>query len=118
MTLETALANVEQQVQAVSAALLATDAPEMERCSAALRQAAAELAEIMGRTDAASLPPALAQRLKVASASVAMQRDNLARVAALTDRQVATVLPQAGSGESVTYGSGAGTVARIYKSAG
>lgn len=123
MNLETALAHVEQEVQAVSAALLATDAPEMERRSAALRQAAAALTELMGRTDTATLPPALAQRLKAVSTSIAMQRDNLARVAAITERQVATVVPQAGGSESPTYGNGTGTsnkgaVARLYKSAG
>lgn len=123
MNLETALAHVEQQVQAVSTALLATDAPEMERCTAALRQAAAGLADAMARTDATTLPPALAQRLKAVGNSIGMQRDNLARVAALTERQVATVVPQAGGNDSPTYSSGPGTgnkssVARLYKSAG
>jgi len=116
MSLEAALANVEQQVEAVSAALLATDAPVLEQRSTALRQAAAELAELMGRTDVGSLPPALAKRLQAVGASVAMQRDNLARVAALTDRQAATVLPPS---DATTYGARAGgAAARIYKSAG
>jgi hypothetical protein len=113
MSLESALVNVEQQVEAVSAALLATDAPVLEKCSAALRQAAAELAHEMARTDAASLPSALAQRLQAVNASLAMQRDNLARLAFLTDRQVATVLP---ASDASTYGARVGgAAARIYK---
>jgi uncharacterized membrane protein YccC len=115
-SLETALANVEQQVEAVSAALLATDPPVLELRSTALRQAAAELAEVMRRTHVGSLPPDLAKRLQAVGASVDMQRDNLARVAALTDRQVAAVLPPS---DATTYGARAGgNAARIYKSAG
>lgn len=116
MSLEAALANVEQQVEAVSAALLATDALVLEQRSTALRQAATELAEVMRRTDGGSLPPALAKRLQAVGTSVAMQRDNLARVAAITDRQVAAVLPPS---DATTYGARAGgAAARIYKSAG
>ncbi len=116
MDLETALSHVEKHVEAVSAALLATDAPALERCGADLRNAAADLAQVLGVTDPASLPPTLAQRLQAVSANVAMQRDNLARVAALTDRQVATVLPPT---DSSTYGARPGNgAARIYKAAG
>ncbi|MFN4120674.1 hypothetical protein [Acidovorax sp.] len=116
MDLESALSHVEQQVEAVSAALLATDAPALERCGTALRNAAADLAQVLGRTDRTSLPPSVAQRLQAVSDSVAMQRDNLARVAALTDRQVATVLPPT---DTSTYGARPGNgAARIYKAAG
>ncbi|MFY3384915.1 hypothetical protein [Paracidovorax sp. MALMAid1276] len=116
MDLETALSHVEEQVQAVSAALLATDAPALERSGTALRHAASDLAQVLSRTDPASLPPSLAQRLQAVSSSVAMQRDNLARVAALTDRQVATVLPPT---DASTYGARPGNgAARIYKAAG
>jgi hypothetical protein len=116
LSLEAALANVETEVEAVSAALLATDPPVLELRSTALRQAAAELAEVMRRTHINALPPDLAKRLQAVGASVDMQRDNLARVAALTDRQVAAVLPPS---DATTYGARAGgTAARIYKSAG
>jgi hypothetical protein len=115
-SLEAALANVEQQVEAVSAALLATEPLVLELRSTALRQAAADLAEVMRHTHVGSLPPDLAKRLQAVGASVDMQRDNLARVAALTDRQVAAVLPPS---DAPTYGARAGgTAARIYKSTG
>lgn len=116
MPLQTALTNVEKQVHAVSAALLATDGPVLEQCSTALREAATELASVMGCIDLSAITPELARRLQAVNASVAMQRDNLARVAALIDRQVATVLPPS---DASTYGAGAaGTGARIYKAAG
>lgn len=116
MSLQAALAHVEHQVEAVSAALLAIDPPELELRSTALRHAAAELADVMRHTDVGALPPDLVKRLQAVGASVTMQRDNLARVAAITERQVAVVLPPS---DTTTYGARAGgPAARIYKSAG
>lgn len=126
MSLEEALTVVEQHIEKVSAALLALDAPALEAASTALRDAAARFTWVLEQSQglpAANLPPQFQQRLAVIGQQLAVQRDNLARVAVLTERQVAALVPQAGA-ESSTYGnpqSGMGKsagVARIYRSAG
>jgi hypothetical protein len=127
MSLEEALTSVEQQIEQVSAALLALDAPSLETASTALRDAAARFTWVLEqsqRQQAREIPPQFQQRLVAIGQQLAIQRDNLARVAALTDRQVAVVVPQAGAAQSATYGNPqaagtkAGGVARIYRSLG
>lgn len=127
MSLEEALTVVEQHIEQVSAALLSLDAPALESASAALRDAAARFAWVLDQSKApcaAQLPPQFEQRLSAIGRQLAAQRENLARVSVITDRQVAVLVPQAGGAQSATYGNPqagpgkSGAVARIYSSAG
>lgn len=118
MLLLQALETVEKQLEDASAALQSVDAVLLEQRSHLLRQAVAHFAQAMeGRQG--SLPADLIPRIRQVSAQLALQRDQLARVAAVVDKQLAGVLPP--SDNTSTYGnlvrSGA-TGARIYRSAG
>ena len=121
MQLEDALTTVEKQLQDVSAALLAADPQALETGSAQLRNAAAHLSQVMEQISREGVAPAgLQKRLQVVGALLAVQRESLARLAAITDRQAAGLLPPADA--AATYGSAmggrnAGSVARIYRSA-
>ncbi len=108
MSLEEALTAVEQHIEQVSGALLSLDAPALETASTALRDAAARFTWVLEQSkgiSAAQLPPQFEQRLAAIGQQLAVQRDNLARVSVITDRQVAVVVPQAGSAQSATYGN-------------
>jgi hypothetical protein len=133
MTLETLLGRVEQDLQEVSAALLAADAPGLEKSTSSLRTAVVAFAQALEvwraqqraqKQGAAqdALPAALQQRIRAASALLAMQRENLARLSAAHGRQLAALLPLASAAET-TYeaavnGRPAGSAARMYRSAG
>jgi hypothetical protein len=124
MPLEESLAALEQLIEKVSAALLAADAPSLEKHSVALRDAAAQFARALEQTSARGqpLPAAVQERIHAIDERLAVHRDSLARLSVNTDRQVAGLVPQAGA--AATYGDGRGSppgkpgVARIYKSAG
>jgi len=120
MQLDQALEAVEKQLEDVSAAMLAGDPSALEQCSAQLRLAVAGFSQLMDGVRGRPLPADVAARIQRANERLAMQRDNLARVVALVDRQVASVLPPADN--TATYGktgAGPGSVAaRIYRSAG
>jgi hypothetical protein len=127
MSLEQALIAVEQHIEEVSAALLSLDAPLLETASTSLRDAAARFTWVLEQAKAqpaSDLPPQFQQRLAAIGQQLALQRENLARVSVLTDRQVAVVVPQAAGAQPATYGNPqagaakAGGVARIYRSAG
>lgn len=123
MSLEESLTAVEQLVEKVSAALLAADPPTLEKNSVALRDAAAQFTYALEQSAQRGLPlPAqLQKRVDAISAMLAIHRESLARLSANAERQVAGLVPQAGS--PATYGDGRGAqpgkpgVARIYKSA-
>ena len=123
MSLEESLSAVEQLIDKVSAALLAADPQSLEQHSVALRDAAALFANALEQSTARGLPlPAAVQkRVKAISEMLVVQRDNLARLSAVTDRQTAGLLPPANAAS--TYGDGLSTragkpgVARIYRSA-
>jgi hypothetical protein len=124
MSLEESLSAVEQLIEKVSAALLAADPQSLEKNSVALRDAAAQFARVLEQTAARGLPvPAqLQKRARAVDDMLAVHRESLARLAVNADRQVAGLVPQAGTPS--TYGDGRGAqagkpgVARIYKSAG
>lgn len=133
MTLEALLGQVEQDLQEVSAALLAADAPGLEKSTLSLRTAVVAFAQALevwraqqGAQEQGAaqdaLPAALQQRIRAASALLAMQRENLARLSAAHGRQLAALLPMAGAAEA-TYeaavnGRPTGSAARMYRSAG
>ena len=116
MTFEAILAAAEEKVQAASDALLAADPLKLEQCSGLLRDAAAALAQLVQRQEGTqAIDAASVQRIQALGTRLALVRDQLARVAALADRQAATVLPPV---EPSTYGSPKGSAARIYRAAG
>lgn len=124
MSLEESLSAVEQLIEKVSAALLAADPHTLEKSSIALRDAAAQFTYALEQSAQRGFPvPAqLQKRVAAISDMLAIHRESLARLSANADRQVAGLVPQAGT--PATYGDGRGVqagkpgVARIYKSAG
>ena len=124
MSLEESLSAVEQLIEKVSAAMLAADPQTLEKNSIALRDAAAQFSHALEQAAQRGLPlPAqLQKRVDAIGDMLANHREGLARLSANADRQVASMLPQAGT--PATYGDGRGAqggqpgVARIYKSAG
>lgn len=103
--LETALANVESALADVGDALQASEAPQLQRASEQLRTAAIAFSGAFSGFDASQLSPALVVRVKTVAVRLASQRDALARLSAVVDRQVATVVPQKQT--SATYGASA-----------
>ncbi len=122
MQLSQSLDTVEEQLAAVSAAMVAMDPVMLEQSSVQLKQAAIQLAQVMESVRDKTVSSEMAARIQRVGEQLAVQRDNLARVAALVDRQAVGVLPPANNAS--TYGKVAGSVngpgsgARIYRSAG
>ena len=121
MQLEDALTAIEHHLEAVSAAMLAGDPQALESGSTQLRDASAQLSQAMAHVSRQGVvPAALKQRLQAVGALLAVQRESLARLAAITERQTAGLLPPTDA--AATYGRAlggrdVGTVARIYRSA-
>ena len=118
MLLAQALEAVEKQLADASVALQLADAVALEQRSSLLRQAVANFSHVMERLQG-ELPAELIPRIRQVSAQLALQRDQLARVAAVVDKQLAGVLPP--SDNTSTYGNpirGSASGARIYRSAG
>ncbi len=120
---EALLGTVESHLADVGALLLQGDAPALERCAPLLRQAALDLSRALDNRPASApaLPPEWARRVQAVRGQLALQREQLARLAAITERQVASFLPPDQNG--TTYGSGSpagagmrGSAARIYRS--
>lgn len=126
MSLQESLTTVEQLLEKMSAALLASDAQAVQAHSTALRDAASVFAqevEHASRKGQPPLPVAIRRRMDAVASQMAMQREGIARLSVVTDRQVVTLVPQADS-SSTTYDNGLGLratkpgVARIYRSPG
>ena len=113
MTPEAALQAVEQQLAKMSAALVAADALAAEQSSAQLRRDLEALIQASRSLQGQPWPEALRPRMQAVSNQLAMQREQLARLGALVDRQAASILPPAEP--APTYGQ-AGSAARIYRS--
>lgn len=140
MPLEALLSRVEQDLQEVSAALLAADAQRLEKSTLSLRTAVVAFAQALeawrtqrahaqgsaqnalGHAQPGALPAPLQQRIRAASTLLALQRENLARLSATHSRQLATLLPLASAAEttyeSALSGRPASSAARLYRSAG
>lgn len=126
MSLEDSLTAVEQLLEKTSAALLAADAQAVQAHTTALRDAASVVAQAVENASRKGQPPIprpLQQRMDAIASQLAVQRESIARLAVVTDRQVAGLVPAADPA-STTYGNGLGPratqpgVARIYRSAG
>lgn len=122
MPLNQMLGAVEEKLAAVSAAMIAMDPVTLEQSSAQLRLVAVQLAQGLESVKGQPLPSRMLVRIRRVSELLAVQRDNLARLSALVDRQVVGVLPPADNtstyGKAAGIGKGPGGVARIYRSAG
>ena len=103
--LETPLVAVEQRLAALGEALVQNNAQAIETEAAELHRAlAAAISHFSRAAREGSVPPALRQRLAVASGQVAAQREALARATAALDRAIDVLLP--GMGTSVYAASG------------
>ncbi len=96
--------------------MLATDTAQLEHSSSLLRDAAALLSRALsGPAGRAALSAQELARVRSMNERLGMVREQLARVLALADRQVASVVPQE---PAPTYGAGHSPAARIYRAAG
>ena len=115
MSLDDTLTSIEAQLQDMQAALLASNPQAFEDTAVQLRGAAMALAQALAPV-AGALEPAATQRVQAIGRQLALVRDQLARVMALTERQAASLLPPV---EGVTYGPSSGAAgARIYRAPG
>lgn len=117
---ESSLAEVEALLAQVGKALQASEADDLQQASMQLRDAALRFSQVLDAHRAEALVPAIAVRVRTVGARLASQRDGLARLSAMLDRRMATLLPeQAPASTYGARGAGAGpSAARIYKSAG
>lgn len=110
--LEDALLNVEQRLNAVSAALVSGEAVALETSSAALRQAAIDFSVVIKGLSAKDLDDERFKlRLKKIASGIASQRESLIRRTVLVDMALNTVVP-------ATQGATYAQVAGPYGSAG
>ncbi len=121
MPLEASLRSVEAQLHDTKAALLSADPLALETATAQLRATATALAQALERAPSrAEWPEGLERRIQSIASELTMQRDQLARLLALTERQAASLLPPVAG--VATYGSNAapraGGAARIYRAPG
>lgn len=93
--LEQTLSDVETRVGTLAAALTARDTPDVEAAATELQRALAVALDQFGRAARhGGVPPALRQRLVIASGQVAVQREVLARATAMLDRALEGLLPR------------------------
>ncbi len=103
--LETPLVAVEQRLAALGEALVQNNAQAIETEATELHRAlAAAISHFSRAAREGNVPPALRQRLAIASGQVAAQREALARATAALDRAIDVLLP--GMGTSVYAASG------------
>jgi len=120
--LDNALQAVELQLRELSTALLGTDPLVLQACSERMRQVSVDFIAALEGLRVTSVTQDLQQRIEKIHATLSMQRDSLARLAALADRQAAVLLPPAHP--TPTYGVALGVqtnhagTARIYSAAG
>lgn len=121
--LEQALAAVETELDDLTAALLSSDPTALQTCSEKLRQVAVDFITALDSMQGRNLPLSMQERVRHIHAALSVQRDSLVRLAAMTDRQVASILPQ--KAPSATYANGLvgqptgmASAARIYSAAG
>ena len=93
--LETVIAEVEQRLAALAEALLERDTRGVDAAAGRLQQALAVALDSFGHAGRhGGIPPALRQRLVLASGQVAEQRATLARATAALDRALEGLLPR------------------------
>ncbi len=96
--LEQPLKAVEDQLQALNAALHRHDVPALDEAAAGLHLALAAAVDHFGRAArAGGVPAPLRQRLAHAGGQVAAQREALARATASLDRAIDVLMPRLAS---------------------
>ena len=107
--LEAALVAVEEQLGALGEALRDRDAAGVDSHAAALQRALSSAVHHFSHAarQPSGVPPALRQRLALASAQVAAQRESLARASASLDRAIGVLMPVALP--AAVYGTGGHT---------
>lgn len=93
--LETALGEVERQLDALGQALKNHDPAATELAATELHRALTHAVRHFGNAGQGGVPPALRRRLAMATGLVAAQRDAVARATALLDRAIDVLLPAA-----------------------
>jgi hypothetical protein len=94
--LEAPMVSLEERLAGLSTALRTRDADRIESEAAALHRALASAVDQFGRaTRRGPIPAPLRQRLMLAGAQVAAQREALARATASLDRAIDVLLPTA-----------------------
>lgn len=94
--LEAPLSRVENELAALTVALRTDDAPALERAAADLHRAlASAVDQFRQAARRGGVPSPMRQRLALASAQVAAQRESLARATASLDRAIDVLLPPA-----------------------
>jgi hypothetical protein len=92
--LEAPLSRVESRLEALSEALRADDAVALECAATELHRALASAVDTFKlAARRGGVPVAMRQRLAVASAQVAAQRESLARATAALDRAIDVLMP-------------------------
>lgn len=102
ISIESALTDVERALAQVGEAMKTSDATELQRASDQLKNTAVHFSSFLSAASASALSPAVVVRVRSVAARLAGQRDALARMSAVVDRQVATLLPKKSA--SATYG--------------
>ena len=114
--LEDALLDVEQRLNAVSAALVSGEAVTLETSSAALRQAAIDFSAVIKGFSPKDLDDERFKlRLKKIASGIASQRESLIRRTVLVDMALNTVVPAT---QSTTYAQVAGPYGSAGKQSG
>ncbi|MBX3632112.1 MAG: hypothetical protein ABS38_01700 [Acidovorax sp. SCN 68-22] len=117
---ETSLGEIESLLAKVGKALQDSEAEALQQASVQLRDAALRFTEVLAHHPTQAQAPAIAVRVRTVAVRLASQRDALARLSVLVERQVASVVP--GQTPGATYGpratAPAAAGARIYKAAG
>lgn len=93
-SIEKSLADVESALAQVGEALQTGEAQQLQHASEQLRTAAVAFSRLLSGVDAAQLSTSLVVRAKTVAVRLTTQRDALARLSAMVDRQVATIVPQ------------------------
>jgi hypothetical protein len=115
-SIEVELNTLEARLDAVSAALVSGEAPELEAHSREMRQAMGQFAQAAQAASGMTLPPTTLARLVAISQTLARQREQLLRRAVIVDRALASFLPPS---DTPTYSralgkSTAANAARLY----
>ena len=109
MQLEEALNHVEAEVQLMEAALLGKEgAPAPEVVSERLRDCMVAFSGLAQKFKPEEFTPAVVQRMQAISQTLAVQREHLVRLGAITTQQAQALVPQQHDGH--TYGSVASSV--------
>lgn len=121
MPFDASLSAIEAQLQDIQAALLPADPLTLEPLTGQLRTAATALAHALDAAPARTAwPDGLAARIQAIASQLAAQRDQLARILALTERQAASLLPPVTGVSTYSDGAAPRTAAapRIYRAPG